>query len=475
LTSAKMVQSLLKRLSSGDIEEVDIRFTDVLGYWRHVTIPTRSVGRRLFSRGIGFDGSTLEAMTPTEAGDLAVVPDPRRVYRDPFARRATLVMIADIVYPESGKPFSRDPRGVARKAAGLLKEMGLASGSFWAPEFEFYLLDEASFWNRRGSSGYRLSSIEDPDAAADAKRMGLVHPTESGYHASTPVDSLHDVRSEIAGLMQQVGMQLKYHHHEVGQLGQTEIEVKFAPFLSAADNIMITKHLIRGVALKYGLAATFMPKPAAGEPGNGMHYHLFFQKGDEHVFFDKEGYCCLSPLARSAIAGILHHAPAVCAFTNASTNSYRRLQPNQEAPVYRFFSGPNRSAAVRVPAYARTPESMRFEYRVPDATGNPHLSMAAMLMAAIDGVKREMVPEEMGFGPIDDNVFAPGYDTTALHMLPRTLDAALDALEADREFLQEGDVFAPDLIDAYMETKRAETARFRGAPHPLEHKLYFGM
>ncbi len=475
MTSAKTVQSLLKRLSSGDIEEVDIRFTDVLGYWRHVTIPTRSVGRKLFSRGIGFDGSTLAAMTPTEDGDLSVLPDPRRVYRDPFAKRPTLVMMADIVDPDSGEPFSRDPRGVARKAAGLLKGLKVASDSFWAPEFEFYLLDRASFWEGKGSCGYRLESMEDPAGSRDPDRMGLVHPTPSAYHAATPLDSLHDVRAEIAGLMQEAGIQLKYHHHEVGQMGQTEIEVKFARFLSAADNVMIAKHLIRGVALRYGLAATFMPKPMAGEPGNGMHYHLYFQKGEEHVFFDKKGYCCLSPVARSAIAGILHHAPAVCAFTNASTNSYRRLQPNQEAPVYRFFSGANRSAAVRVPAYARSPESMRFEYRVPDATGNPYLCMAAMLMAAVDGVNRKMEPEEMGFGPVDENVFAPEYDSSGLPMLPRTLDGALDALEEDREFLQEGNVFAPDLIDAYIEAKRAETRRFRGAPHPLEHVLYFGL
>ena len=475
MTSAKTVQSLLKRLSSSDIEEIDIRFTDVLGYWRHVTIPARSVGRKLFARGIGFDGSTLEAMTPTEAGDLTVLPDPRRVYRDPFTRRPTLVMMADIVHPESGEPFSRDPRGVARKAAELLKSMDVATESFWAPEFEFYLLDKASFWQERGSSGYRLESLEDPGGSGDPDRMGLVHPTHSAYHAATPVDSLHDVRAEIAGLMQEVGMQLKYHHHEVGQLGQTEIEVKFAPFLSSADNVMIAKHLIKGTALKYRLASTFMPKPMAGEPGSGMHYHLFFQKGEEHVFFDKDGYCCLSPLARSAIAGILHHAPAICAFTNASTNSYRRLVPNQEAPVYRFFSGPNRSAAIRVPAYARTPESMRFEYRVPDATGNPYLSMSAMLMAALDGIRKEMVPEEMGFGPIDENVFASGYDTSKLSELPRTLDEALDALADDRAFLEEAHVFAPDLIDAYIDVKRAETQRFRGAPHPLEHALYFGL
>jgi glutamine synthetase len=238
---------------------------------------------------------------------------------------------------------------------------------------------------------------------------------------------------------------------------------------------MITKHIVRNVALRHRLAATFMPKPMPGEPGNGMHFHIFFVNGEERIFFCSDGYCSLSATARSAIAGILHHAPALCAFTNPSVNSYHRLVPNQEAPVYRFFSGPNRSAAIRVPSYARSPEMMRFEYRVPDGSCNPYLCMGAIMMAAIDGVRKNMVPEDMGFGPIDENVFARGYDTSRLPRLPESLDDALDSLEGDRAFLEEGGVFEPDLIDAYLDLKRDETARFRGNPHPLEHFLYFNL
>ena len=290
-----------------------------------------------------------------------------------------------------------------------------------------------------------------------------------------PVDSLHDIRSEISKQMQKAGIQIKYHHHEVGRMGQSEVEVTFTPFLSAADNIMLTKHIVRNVALRYGLSATFMPKPAEGEPGSGMHFHMFMTDKQKRIFFDQDGYCCASQTALSAIAGILHHAPAVCAFSNATVNSYHRLVSGQEAPAYRFFSGPNRSAAVRIPSYARTAESIRFEYRVPDGSSNPYLSMSAILMAAIDGMKKEMNPEALGYGPIDENVFTDDYNTENLHRLPANLGEALDALETDREFLEEGSVFSKEMIDCYLEMKRNEVASFLGSPHPREHSLYFSL
>lgn len=475
MTASGIVQALLRKLAESEYEEVDVRFSDVLGCWRHVTLPAKSIKPELFTKGVGFDGSTLSAMTPTEAGDLALVPDPRRVFDDPFTKHSTLCLIADILHPDTGQPFSRDPRGVARKAQDLLRESGLATESFWAPEFEFYLFDRACIWNEPCRTGYEFSSLENQRNSAAPESLGLFHQTESAYHRMFPVDSLHDVRAEMVSLLQAAGIQVKYHHHEVGRMGQVEIEVAFAPFLSSADNVMITKHIVRNVALRHNLAATFMPKPMKGEPGNGMHFHLYFLNGEERVFFCEEGYCHLSETARSAIAGILHHARSLCAFTNPSINSYHRLVPNQEAPVYRFFSGANRSAAVRIPAYARTPESMRFEYRVPDGSGNPYLCMASILMAALDGIRKDMVPEEMGFGPIDANVFAPEYDTSGLEVLPESLDEALDSLETDRSFLEEGGVFEPDLIDAYIDAKREETTLLRGNPHPLEHFLYFNI
>jgi len=470
-----IIEAAQKKLSEKGIQEIDIRFTDILGYWRHVTVPVASAPTDLFQRGVGFDGSTLDGMSSTEAGDLALIPDPRRLYFDPFAKKPTVALFGDIVDCVTGHPYSRDPRGVAKKAAGLLKFSGIATDSFWAPEFEFYLFDKARFWSRPGHSGYEFCNIEHPGASEDADSHGLVHASHSGYHAMFPLDSLHDIRGEMVTRMQEAGISVKYHHHEVGRWGQAEIETNFSPMLSSADDVMLTKHIVKNIALKHNLASTFMPKPLPGEPGSGMHFHLFFEKAGERIFYSQEGYCSLSPLARSAIAGILHHARALSAFTNPSQNSYQRLVPNQEAPVYRFFSGPNRSAAIRVPAYARSPKKMRFEYRVPDGTCNPYLAMAAMLMAAIDGIRNEMEPEKMGFGPIDENVFRSGYDTSALHCLPTSLDEALDSLAGDREFLQSDGVFTTDLIDAFIRIKKIETAMFRGNPHPLEHMLYFSL
>ncbi len=470
-----IIEAAQSKLREKGIEEIDIRFTDILGYWRHVTIPVSTAPKDLFLRGVGFDGSTLDGMSSTEAGDLALIPDPRRLYFDPFVKKPTVALFGDIVDCVSGHPFSRDPRGIAKKATALLKFAGIATDSFWAPEFEFYLFDSARFWSKPGEAGYEFGNIENPGASENSSSHGLVHSSHSGYHAMFPLDSLHDIRGEMISRMQEAGIDVKYHHHEVGRWGQAEIEVNFAPMMTSADNVMITKHIVRNIALKHGLASTFMPKPLPGEPGSGMHFHIFFEKAGERIFFQKDSYCNLSPTARSAIAGILHHARALSAFTNPTENSYQRLVPNQEAPVYRFFSGPNRSAAVRVPAYATSPKKMRFEYRVPDGTCNPYLATAAMLMAAIDGIKNEMEPEKMGFGPIDENVFRNGYDTSGLHCLPESLGEALDSLAEDREFLQTDDVFTPDLIDAFIGIKRSEAALFRGNPHPLEHKLYFSL
>ncbi len=475
MVSNKMIEMQLERIAQEDFQEVDIRFTDVKGHWRHVTVPASAVDEDFFTRGVGFDGSTLDGMSRVKDADLILRPDPMRMFQDPFTERKTLVVLADIVHPVTGEPFEKDPRGIAKKASRYLRESGMATDSFWAPEFEFYVFDEAAFWSENSTQGYRMGSIENPDCSRDPESRGFVHSSNSGYHMMYPVDSLHDIRAEITRLMQQAGIQVKYHHHEVGRMGQSEVEVTFSPFLSAADNIMLTKHIVRNVSLKHDLSATFMPKPMKGEPGSGMHFHMFMTNNQNRIYFDEEGYCNLSTPALSAIAGILHHAPAICAFSNSSVNSYHRLLPGQEAPVYRFFSGANRSAAIRVPSYARTAESIRFEYRVPDGCGNPYLSMSAILMAAVDGMINEMDPTELGYGPIDDNVFDEGYDTDLLSRLPETLEEALESLESDREFLQQGDVFSPDMIDDYIGMKRDELSQFKGSPHPMEHKLYFSL
>lgn len=475
MASKNRIQVILNKIAEGNCEEVDLRFTDILGYWRHVTVPARNITEIIFKKGIGFDGSSLEGMTETEKADLILLPDVRRIFEDPFTDRPTLSLLCDIVDPQTGKPFSRDPRGVVRRANDYLKDSGIATETLWSPEFEFYLFDKTSFWHSQGQSGYRIESIESPGSSENEESKGLVHTSSTGYHMMFPVDSLHNIRSEIVSWMIKAGIQVKYHHHEAGRMGQVEVEVQFSPLLSTSDNVMLTKHIIRNVALKNNLSSTFMPKPLAGEPGSGMHFHICFRKNGENIFYSNKGYCKLSGTALYAIAGILLHAPALCAFTNASVNSYHRLVPNQEAPVYRFFSGSNRSAAIRIPVYADSDDSKRFEYRVPDATGNPYLSMSAILMAASDGIKRQLDPKELGFGPIDKNVFSEGFDTSALAQLPENFTEALNALKADRAFLEQGEVFTPDLIDSYINVKKEECARFFGNPHPLEYKMYFNL
>ena len=475
MSSKSTIQSLLTRIGEKRYEEIDLRFTDLIGHWRHVTVPASAVSKALFERGIGFDGSTLDGMTRAEAGDMALLPDPTRVYEDPFAELPTLSLFCDIVHPDSGENFSRDPRGVARRASEFVALTEIATQTFWAPEFEFYLFDKATFWVSQGRAGFEMESIEAPNRSECEDTKGLVHSMGSAYHRMFPMDSLHGVRAEISSMLQKAGIDVKCHHHEVGNMGQVEIEAQFTPFLITADNIMLTKHVIRNVALKHNLAATFMPKPLHGESGSGMHFHLYFTTAGEPTFYCEDGYCHLSSTAMNAIAGILRHSPAICAFSNPSVNSYRRLIPGQEAPVYRFFSGPNRTAAIRVPAYANTAETMRFEYRVPDAMGNPYLSMAAMLMAAADGIEKKMDPEKLGFGPVEDDVFRPDYETSELARLPRSLGEALDELNADRAFLMKNSVFSEDLIDEYISIKRLEAGLFLDCPHPLEHKLYFNL
>lgn len=472
---SKVIQVQLDRIKNKQYEEIDIRFTDILGYWRHVTIPASMADTEFFKNGIGFDGSTLKGMTDSEKGDLVLIPEPTRAWQDQYTERKTLCLIAKIVNPLTGKAFHKDPRAVARKATEYMKKSELASDSFWAPEFEFYVFDEASFWNEKGTQGYSIKSLESPNNSADPVSKGLVQSGGSGYHSLFPIDSLHDVRSEIVSHMQKAGISVKYHHHEVGMCGQCEIEVNFSSLLGSADNTVIAKHIVRNVVLKHGLTATFMPKPLAGEPGSGMHYHLFLSDRQRRIFYDKKGYCGLSKTAEYVIAGILHHAPAVCAFSNASVNSYRRLIPDNEAPVYRFYSGGNRTAAIRIPTYAKKKDQMRIEYRVPDACGNPYLSMSAILMAALDGIKKKMDPRKLGFGPIDDDVFEDGFDTGNLPVLPISLAEALDELEKDREFLEEGNVFSADLIDTYIRIKREEISTFDGVPHPQEHSLYYNL
>jgi glutamine synthetase len=373
-------------------------------------------------------------------------------------------------------PFSGDPRSVARKAQEVLRASGVADRSLWGPEFEFYVFDSVKYINEGHRAMYEIDSAEAYWNADDPKDTGGSRiPRHSGYHATPPLDRHHDLRSEVAHLLEERGIRVKYHHHEVGGPGQCEIEVERETLLRSGDIVVLAKYFVRMVASRHGKIATFMPKPLFGEAGSGMHFHQHLFLGDEPVFYDAEGYAGLSQTARAYVAGILDHGPALLALTNPSTNSFRRLIPGFEAPVNLFFSLANRSAAIRIPKYATEPDSKRIEFRPPDATCNPYLAMAGQLLAGLDGIARDLDPSEEGYGPIDENVFAmTEEEQRRIRPLPTSLKSALDALEADHEFLTRDGVFPEDLLEHWIRTKRdRDVLAIQSRPTPYELELYF--
>jgi glutamine synthetase len=458
------------------IDMVDLKFCDLWGRWRHLTVPSAQFDSRIMSEGIGFDGSSVGFRT-VESGDMVLVPDLKTGARDPFWEVATLSFICRTLEADTKQPFAADPRDVAARAEAYLRACGIADESRWGPEFEFYVFDDVRFESSVNGSSYRVDSRE-ADWNSGASGSGHYIPLHGGYHAIPPRDRLYNLRSEISMLLKGMGVAVKYHHHEVGGPGQLEIETPLVGMMQAGDMTMIVKYVTKMAAQRKGQAATFMPKPLYGEAGNGMHFHQQLWKAGENLFFDAAGYGCLSQTARYYIGGLLTHAPAVLGLTNPSTNSYRRLVPGFEAPVNNFFSLGNRSAAIRIPKYTRTAESARFEFRPPDATCNVYLALAAQLMAGIDGIRRRIDPEDAGFGPIDADIFSWSEEErrARIRHLPGSLDAALSALEDDHAFLLEGGVFTEDLLQRWVTHKRRhEALEVRNRPHPYEVALYFDL
>jgi len=456
------------------IEQIDLKFCDLWGRWHHVTVSSSSFDQGLMERGIGFDGSSV-GFKGISSGDMVMVPDLSTGFPDPFWELPTLSFICTILEADSRKLFPFDPRSIARRAEAWLRETGVADASLWGPEFEFYVFNAVSYENGMNVAAYRVESDEG-DWHSHELGTGYTMPIHGGYHAIPPRDHLHNLRSWICKRLDAAGVPVKYHHHEVGGPGQCEIETPLLPIIQAADACMVIKYVARMTALEEGLTATFMPKPLFGEAGSGMHFHQRLERGGENLFFDADGYGCLSDEARWYIGGLLHHGAAVLAMTNPSTNSYRRLVPGFEAPVSAIFSAGNRSAAVRIPKYANSPESTRLEFRPPDATANPYLSIAAQMLAGLDGIRRKLDPEELGFGPIDEDIFSwPEDRRRSIRALPASLGEALDALEADHGFLLEGDVFSGELIARWIEQKRGEQREVANRPHPYEVELYYDL
>jgi glutamine synthetase len=406
-----------------------------------------------------------------------LVPDLGTGVLDPFWAVQTLSFICRTREADGRQQFTADPRGVAERAEAFLRDCGIADASRWGPEFEFYVFDDVRFECGVNRSSYQVDSSE-ADWNSGASGSGHHIPLHGGYHAIPPRDRLYNLRSEICMLLQGMDVPVKYHHHEVGGPGQLEIETPLVGLLAAGDMTMIVKYVTKMAAHRKGQAATFMPKPLYGEAGSGMHFHQQLWQDGRNLFYDADGYGCLSETARHYIGGLLTHAPAVLGLTNPSTNSYRRLVPGFEAPVNNFFSLGNRSAAIRIPKYARQPDTARFEFRPPDATCNVYLALAAQLMAGIDGIRRRIDPEEAGFGPIDADIFSwsDAERRQRIRSLPASLDEALRALEDDHAFLLEGGVFSEAVLERWISHKRThEALEVRNRPHPYEVALYFDL
>jgi glutamine synthetase len=457
-----------------DVRMVDLKFSDLWGRWHHVTLSASEFTPDLMSAGIGFDGSSV-GLRSVKSGDMALIPDLGTGVLDPFWEVPTLSFVCYAVEADTKRLYFRDPRVIARRAEDYLGTTGIADESRWGPEFEFYVFDNVAFENGVNVASYRVDSAE---ADWHSREGGHGHyvPLHGGYHAIPPKDQLYGLRTRIVTTLESMGVPVKYHHHEVGGPGQCEIETPLMPLLPAADAVQTIKYVSKMVARQAGQTVTFMPKPLYGEAGNGMHFHQHLLLGEVNQFYSAAGYGLLSEKALHYIGGLLAHAPALLALTNPSTNSYRRLVPGYEAPVNCFFSTGNRSAAIRVPKYATQPESVRMEFRPPDATCNPYLAMAAMLMAGLDGIRQRIEPSAAGFGPIDENIFAWSPQRRAtIKALPTSLQEALDALAVDHDFLLAGEVFDDEMIADWVRAKRSEDYEVRNRPHPYEVQLYFDL
>jgi len=462
-------------ISENGIEQIDLKFCGIWGRWHHLTVSADSFGEKLLSRGIGFDGSSV-GFKSVKSGDMVMVPDLETGFLDPFCELPTLSFLCTTLEADTRELFPYDPRSIARRADRYMRSEGIADTAVWGPEFEFYVFDNVTYENSMHTATYRVESSEGKWNASQPG-PGYTMPLHGGYHAIPPRDQLFNLRSRISARLHASGFPVKYHHHEVGGPGQCEIETALiAGTHRTGDAAVLVKYLARLSAMEDGMTATFMPKPLFGEAGSGLHHHQRLEKDGHNLFYDEKGYASLSQTALHYVGGLLMHGPAVLAFTNPSTNSYRRLIPGFEAPISAIFSAGNRSAAIRIPRYANTEDSTRIEFRPPDATSNPYLAATAQLMAGLDGIRRKIDPTALGFGPIDDDIFSwPEEKRSQIKALPTSLDEALDALRKDHAFLLAGNVFSEELVDRWIKNKRAEARSVRNRPHPFEVELYFDL
>jgi glutamine synthetase len=461
------------------VRMVDFKFTDLPGTWQHLGLSMHALGEEAFTEGLGFDGSSIRGFQKISESDMVLVPDPATALVDPFHEQKTISVVCDVIDPITREPYSRDPRYVAMKAERHLRETGIADTCFMGPEAEFYVFEHVAFDQAANRAFYEVDSEEgywNRGKGFGAERngqpnLGYKIRSQQGYFPAAPGDTHGDLRSRMVTTLESMGIPCEFHHHEVGSAGQAEINVRFQPLLKMADQLQLQKYVVKNVAAAAGKTATFMPKPVFEENGSGMHVHISLAQGGENVMYDFDGYGLLSREAMNFIGGLLAHGRALMAFCAPTTNSYRRLVPGYEAPVNLMYSQRNRSAACRIPVYSASPRAKRVEFRPPDPTANPYLAFSALLMAGIDGIQNRIDP---GL-PLDVDVFElPEEELAQIEQVPGSLDEALDALDADHDFLLKGGVFTQDLIDTWIGHKRREEAdEVRLRPHPWEFALYY--
>ncbi|QGN33390.1 type I glutamate--ammonia ligase [Microlunatus sp. Gsoil 973] len=464
---------LLAYVKDEGVETIDIRFCDLPGIMQHFTVPVSSFGPEVFEDGLAFDGSSIRGFQKIHESDMALMPDPTTAYIDPFRRSKTLCLNFFVHDPLTKEPYSRDPRNIARKAEAYLASTGIGDTAFFAPEAEFYVFDDVRFETKQNAGYYHIDSEagawntgREEDGANRAYKVRY----KGGYFPVPPVDHFADLRDDMVRNLEASGLLVERAHHEVGSAGQAEINYRFNTLLAAGDDVQKFKYMIKNTAWAAGKTATFMPKPIFGDNGSGMHCHQSIWNAGEPLFYDEAGYAGLSDLARWYIGGILAHAPALLAFTNPTANSYHRLVPGFEAPVNLVYSQRNRSACIRIPITGSNPKAKRIEFRCPDPSSNPYLAFSAMLLAGIDGIQNKTEP----LAPVDKDLYElPPEEHASVPTVPADLPAVLDALEADNEFLQAGDVFTADLIETWIELKRADIDALRQRPHPHEFELYY--
>jgi len=465
-------KEVLEMAKENGAKVVDLRFMDFPGLWQHFSVPIREFDESSFEDGFGFDGSSIRGWQPIHASDMLVIPDPSTAKMDPFYEAPTLVLICDIADPMTRELYTRDPRNIVKKADAYLKSSGIGDTAYIGPEAEFFIFDDIRFESSRFGAFYEIDSIEGTwnTGRDEGPNLGYKPRHKEGYFPVPPTDKFQDLRTEMVLTLEELGIETEAQHHEVATAGQSEIDMRFKPLLQMADQLMWFKYVLKNVAYRNNHTVTFMPKPLFEDNGTGMHTHISIWKGDQPLFAGDK-YAGVSQEALYAIGGILKHARSLCAFTNPTTNSYKRLVPGFEAPVNLAYSSRNRSAAVRIPMYSTSPKAKRIEFRTPDPSCNGYLAFSAMLMAVIDGIQNKIDPGD----PLDKDIYnLPPEELAEIPSAPGSLEEALDALKADQEFLLKGDVFTRDAIDMWIDYKTSkEVNDVKLRPHPHEFYLYY--